>query len=361
MEDKNSDFDTLKIILWLILFLCFGIIIITCSPAPPEHIMTVNGPVEISQAGTILEHEHILVDFIGADSTGYHRWNRNEVREKLTPLVAEAGRKGVTTIVECTPAYLGRDPLLLKELSERTGMNFVTNTGYYGVRNNLYLPESFYALDAPRLAAMWTDEFVNGIEDTGIRPGFIKISVDPSEPLSDDHKKLVVAAALTHLETGLTIASHTGPDGPAFEQLSIIRENGVDPSAFIWVHAQGGTTEGNIEAARAGAWISLDNIHTPAEPGDTSHGSPEWYAGRIDELRRNGFLDQVLISHDSGWYDPALPEGGEINGFTAVFDYLIPALKARDFSDREIEQLLVTNPVNAFKIRVRELSRKPDL
>ncbi len=359
MEDNNSDFDTFKIILWLILFLGFGIIIITCKPAQRDYIMTVNGPVDISQTGTFLEHEHILVDFIGADSTGYHRWDREEVSEKLTPLIAEAGKRGVTTIVECTPAYLGRDPLLLKELSARTGMHLVTNTGYYGVRNNLYLPENFYSLDAPGLAALWTAEFVNGIEDTGIRPGFIKISVDPSEPLSTDHRKLVSAAALAHLETGLTVASHTGPDGPALEQIRILGEHGVHPSAFIWVHAQGGTSEGNIEAARAGAWISLDNIHAPADPGDTGEGSPEWYAGRIDELRKNGFLKQILISHDSGWYDPAKPEGGEINGFTAIFDYLIPALKEKNFTDNEIDQILVANPGNAFKIRVRPLNRKP--
>lgn len=355
MEDNNNNYDTIKIILWLILFLCFGIVIITCKPAERNYIMTVNGPVDQSRTGIFLEHEHVLVDFIGADSTGYHRWDRSEVIEKLTPLIIEAGKKGVTTIVECTPAYLGRDPLLLKELSTRTGMHLVTNTGYYGVRNNLYLPESFYSLDAKGLAALWTGEFADGIEDTDIRPGFIKISVDPSEPLSADHRKLVTAAALTHLETGLTVASHTGPDGPALEQLSILTENGVHPSAFIWVHAQGGTVEGNIEAAKAGAWISLDNIHSPAGPDDTGQGSPEWYAGRIDELRRNGFLDQVLISHDSGWYDPAKPEGGEINGFTDIFNYLVPALKARDFSDKEIEQILVTNPVNALKIRVREL------
>ncbi len=354
MEDNDSDFDTLKIILWLILFLGFGIIIITCRPAQRDYIMTVSGPVDAGMTGSILEHEHILVDFIGADSTGYHRWNREEVNKRLTPFILEAKAKGVAAIFECTPAYLGRDPLLLKELSDGTGMHFVTNTGYYGVRNNLYLPESFYSMDAPALAALWTDEFENGIEDTGIRPGFIKISIDPSEPLSDDHKKLVVAAALAHLQTGLTIASHTGPDGPAMEQLSLLRENGVHPSAFIWVHAQGGTTEGNIKAAEAGAWISLDNIHPPATPGDTSQGSPEWYAGRIDELRRKGFLKQILVSHDSGWYDPSKPEGGEVNGFTAVFDYLLPALKARNFTDEEINRLLVQNPREAFTIRIKK-------
>ena len=64
--------------------------------------------------------------------------------------------------------------------------------------------------------------------------------------------------SLTHLATGMTIASHTGPEKPAFEQIEILKKNGVDPSAFIWVHAQQAPPGKNIEAAKSGAWISLD-------------------------------------------------------------------------------------------------------
>jgi len=41
--------------------------------------MTVNDPVEPSVIGRSLVHEHIMVDFIGADSTGFLRWNRDSV------------------------------------------------------------------------------------------------------------------------------------------------------------------------------------------------------------------------------------------------------------------------------------------
>jgi phosphotriesterase-related protein len=57
-------------------------------------------------------------------------------------------------------------------------------------------------------------------------PGFIKIRVE-GDPLSDLHRKLVIAAARTHLKTGLTICSHTGPAVLAFEELE-----------FVWTHAQ---------------------------------------------------------------------------------------------------------------------------
>jgi phosphotriesterase-related protein len=352
---EMDDYDDMKIILWLILFLVFGVVIIACKPAPREYIMTVNGPESPGKMGITLTHEHVLVDFIGADSTGYFRWNRDSVLEKTLPFILKAKDSGVKTFIDATPAYIGRDPQLLKSLSRSSGVNFITNTGYYGAVNNKYIPGSFYSMDHQELADLWIKEFNDGIEDTGIKPGFIKIGVNPADTLSPEHIKIITAGAIAHLETGLVIVSHTGPDKPALAQIEILKELGVNPSAFIWVHAQGGTIEGNLSAAKDGAWISLDNIRhrTGAEPG--SNGTIEWYAERIIEMKRNGLLSKVLISHDSGWYDPAKPGGGAISGYTDIFDYFIPVLKAKGLSDDEIDQILVKNPQEAFTIKIRRL------
>jgi len=351
---EKEDIKILKIIIYIIIFLLFGIIIITCKQAPEDYIMTVTGKIPASQMGLTLEHEHILVDFIGADSTGYFRWNKDEVIRKALPFVMAVKEKGLETFVECTPAYLGRDPALLKELSEKSGVKFITNTGYYGARNNLFVPKSFYTSDARQVAELWAQEFENGIEDTEIKPGFIKIGVNPDDSLSPEHIKIITAAALAHLKTGLVIASHTGPDGPALEQIDILKGNGVDPSAFIWVHAQSGTLEGNIRAAKEGAWISLDNVRMRGSD-PSARGNIDWYCNRMNGLKQEGLLKNVLISHDSGWYDPAKPDGGTFNGFLDIFDTLIPALKSKGFSDAEIDQLLIKNPADAFKIQVRKL------
>lgn len=350
-----DEFDDLKIILWLILFLLFGIVIITCRHDPGDLIMTVTGPVKSSQTGITLEHEHILVDFIGADSTGYFRWNREDVIAKALPHINEIKSRGIKTFIECTPAFLGRDPLLLRELSEQTGLYFVTNTGYYGARNNLYIPEDFYLSGPEEIAALWIKEFKTGIEGTGIKPGFIKIAVDPADTLSHEHRKIITAAALTHLETGLVIASHTGPDKPAFEQIKILKDHNVDPSAFIWVHAQRGSVESNILAAKEGAWISLDNVRSRPDLEPGAPNSIDWYAERILILKNEGVLNKILISHDSGWYDPAKPEGGTFNGFTDIFDSLIPALRKKGITDADIDRIMITNPQKAFRIGIRTL------
>jgi phosphotriesterase-related protein len=317
--------------------------------------MTVDGPVPPEQIGLTLEHEHILVDFIGADSTGYSRWNKEDVINKALPFILSAKEIGVQTLIECTPAYLGRDPFLLKELSRRTGLNFITNTGYYGARNNLYVPENFFSSEPAEIAEIWINEFETGIDGSGVKPGFIKIAVDPADTLSPEHRKIITAAALAHLKTGMVIASHTGPEKPALEQINILKEFNIDPSAFIWVHAQRGSVEKNIEAATAGAWISLDNVHsgTNVEPG--APNSIDWYAGRIMELKKEGLLNRVLISHDSGWYDPAKPDGGTFKGYSDIFEALLPALKALGLTDADINQILVLNPQEAFKIKIRTL------
>ena len=323
---------------------CSMIFLSHCSSKKERMIMTVNGPIASKEMGTTLIHEHILVDFIGADSITDERWTRSEVAETALPYLIQIKELGCKTFLECTPAYLGRDPLLLKSISSSTGLNILTNTGFYGAGNNKYIPGFAYEETADQIASRWILEWENGIENTGIKPGFIKIGVE-SGNLSALHKKLVIAAALTHLKTGLTIASHTGPGSPALEQIKILKNEGVEPNAFIWVHAQvEKDTRLHIKAAKTGAWISFDGL---------DDNNTEDYLRMIKNMKENQMLDRVLLSHDAGWYHPGEVNGGTYRGYTPLFLKLVPLLKKEKFSDKEIDQLLVSNPAEAFTIRVR--------
>ncbi|MCH7514482.1 MAG: phosphotriesterase [Bacteroidetes bacterium] len=311
-------------------------------------IMSVQGPVPMSKLGTTLIHEHILVDFVGADSISYDRWDRTEVIKKVLPYLQEIRDSGCSTLIDCTPAWLGRDPLLLKILADSSGLNILTNTGYYGALNNKYLPSHTFRETAEQIAARWIREWQDGIDGTGIKPGFIKTGVNPGM-LSDLHKKLIKAAAITHLKTGLTIASHTGPALPAFEELAILESEGVAASAFIWVHAQSESDHStHVRAAKKGAWISLDGV---------SEENTKDYVAMISNLKANGLLDRVLVSHDAGWYTPGEPDGGSFRGYTALFTSLLPALKEAGYSEEELTQLLVHNPARAFEVRIRKADK----
>ena len=319
-------------------------------------IITVTGEIPAADMGVSLIHEHVLVDWVGADSTGYHRWDREAVTDRARPFLEELAAFGVRTFLDCTPAYLGRDPRILRALSEETGIYILTNTGYYGARDNRYVPKSAWDATPEELAAVWIKEFRKGIDSSGIRPGFIKISVANRDTLSAMHEKIVRAAAFTHLETGMAIVSHTGGDGPALAQINILREMGVSPEAFVWTHAQNGTLEGYLQAARAGAWISLDHVNagTANTQGNAdATGNIGWYVEILSQLKDRGILDHILLSHDAGWYDVGEPRGGEYRGYTDLFTHLLPELKKIGFTPSEIDLLLKDNPRRAYALRVR--------
>ncbi|UCS93746.1 phosphotriesterase [Echinicola marina] len=319
---------------------------IACKEKTNEFfIQTVEGSLSVDTSSLWLSHEHLLVDFIGADSIRADDWDDKEVIHTMLPYLEELKAYDVSFFVDPTPNYLGRAPELLKEFSQQSGIHIITNTGLYGAVNNKYLPEYVYELEAKDLAEMWEDEYSDGIGGTGIKPGFIKISVDNSDPLEDMDAKLVEAAAITHLKTGLTIASHTGAAKALWPQLEILAQNKVSPKAFIWVHGQAESDfEQFLRAAQTGCWISLDGLGWELE----KHLEQLVYA------KKNGFLGQVLISHDAGWFDPQ-KEQQDIVGYTRIFEELIPRLKSEGFTTQDIDMLLKVNPAKAFGIRAREL------
>ncbi len=305
-------------------------------------IMSVNGKVKAADMGLTLTHEHVLVDFQGA--AGDIWWDHDEVLEVVIPHLLELKKYGCKTFFEFTPSFIGKDVKLLKKLASVTDMHIVTNTGYYGANNNRHIPKHAYQESATQLADRWIKDFEFGMQSTNIRPGFIKTGVSPG-PLSEFHKKLIKAAALTHLKTGLTIASHTGLAEPALEQIEILKENDVHPRAFIWTHAQNEDDLSTYsKAASQGAWISLDNV---------SLSNASKYVDMILNLKQSGYLDHILLSHDAGWYSPGETNGGEFRGYTAVFEYLIPALKKEGITSQDIDQILVHNPARAFSIGVK--------
>jgi phosphotriesterase-related protein len=295
----------------------------------------------IDSMGLTLIHEHMLVDFIGADSINSDRWNRDLVTSKVLPYLMEVKKHGVRTILDCTPSYLAKDPLLLKSLSEKSGIQILTNTGFYGAVGGKYLPDFVQTESAEQLADRWIAEFEIGIEGTGIKPGFIKISVNEADTLSPIDQKLVKAAGITHQKTGLTVASHTGFWRTAVQEVRILQEMGVNPSEFVWVHAQNEQDFENYKVAgEMGVWISLDGIGWAIDP----------YVNRLIFAKENGILGNVLISHDAGWYDPAKAGGGDFQPFTNIFEKLIPILNERGFTEEDWGLLLKENPKSAFSI-----------
>jgi len=306
-------------------------------------IQSVRGAAIVSPGEGWLSHEHILVDFIGADSIDSKRWDHDSVMNATIHYLAELKEHNVKYFVDATPAYLGRDVLLLEKIAKKTGLTILTNTGFYGATNNKYIPSFAFNKTAEELAEIWINEYKNGIEGTTVKPGFIKISVDAADTLDAIDQRLVKAAAITHLQTGLTIASHTGYAKALWPQLKILKEMNVSPQAFIWVHAQNEKDNNNyLLAAKQGCWISLDGLGWELEK----------HIEKILFAKEHKILDRILISHDAGWYDPQ-KQVQAIRPYTNIFKQLYPELISRGFSKEEFNRLISQNPSKAFAISVK--------
>lgn len=300
-----------------------------------HNIQTVRGTIQIEESSRILAHEHIMVDFIGADKTGPERWNRQEVAERIIPYLLKLKQQDVSMFFDCTPAYLGRDPILLKTISEQTNIHIVTNTGFY---KDQYLPEWARNASANELAEYWISEFRNGIERTDVKPGFIKTAVNPG-PLNTEARNCLQAAAICCRETGLTIATHCGDVQAAHEILDILESESVPASRWILVHSQLVTdNDALLEVAARGCFIELDGL---------AWGDFENHAEKLRLLVEHGFKDQVLLSQDAGWYHVGEENGGTVIGYTALIDDFIPF--AERMVDREkMEKILRFNPLKAY-------------
>lgn len=283
--------------------------------------------------GSVLVHEHVLVDFAGVEGDSRSRYSLDDAFNAALPRIQELKQFGCVRFLECTPNGLGRDPRLLRRLQDATGIEFWTNTGIYGAAKRAGIPKYAYEETAEQLARRWIGEFRNGVE--GMRPRFIKTAVNvfPLEPID---VKLVTAAAITSKETGLVICSHTNGGGPAaMAQLEILDKLKCPARKFVWVHAQSEKDHAYHErAARAGAWTEFDGINEK---------SAAWHLECVRHMQAKRLLAETLISQDSGWYRVGEPGGGRFNGFTYIYTGFLPQLDAG-----VRKTLMVDNPRRAF-------------
>ncbi|TFG73916.1 MAG: phosphotriesterase, partial [Flavobacteriales bacterium] len=314
-----------------------------------KFVMTVGGKMPVQNLGTIFPHEHIITDFLGAEHLKAPRYKEENALKVVLPHLLRLKQAGVGLLFECTPNYLGRNVQLLKTLSEMSGIAIVTNTGYYAAVDKKFLPRHAFTESAEAISKRWEREWKEGIGESGIRPGFIKLGVGDG-PLDEIEAKLLRAALLLHKKSGLSIAMHTGDAAAANSEFEILSSEGVRASAMIWVHAQNASHEEREALAKKGVWISLDGVN---EKGMAQ------YVEMIGKMKESGLLSHLLISQDDGWMveekNGAIQletyENGNITPYNSILDLLLPQLLRSGFTQNEIDQLVIENPIKAYAIQ----------
>lgn len=299
-------------------------------------IATTLGPKTAAELGWILPHEHIFVDFRPPDHPEHGMAAVADVVALMSPEIEKAQALGVTALVDCTPVGVGRRVDLLKAVSEATGMPLVVPTGIY---REPKVPAWAQAASEAELAAWMLSELQGEIEDSGVQAGWIKLSAG-DDGITDCETKILRAAATAGRETKAVIGSHTIRGRVVQDQLDIIEAAGYTAERFIWIHTQiEPDFNWHLEMARRGAWLEYDGIGS---------GDDETYLEHIQRVLDAGLGDQLMLSHDRGWYDPAQPGGGAPKPFTYLFEQFLPKLRAVGVDEATIQQLMHDNPYRAF-------------
>lgn len=311
-----------------------------------NQINTVQGPINVTELGLTLSHEHVMSNF-GKEMKEASNYDSIKLFNQVIPYLKQLKSLGVNSIFDCTAEYFGRRIDLLKVISDSTEIQIITNTGIYGAANDQYIPKFAYEESAEAISKIWIDEFENGIKESKIKPGFIKLAFDDGMPPSNIDKKLFEAGILTHLSTGLTLAVHTGKNMEAVElQAQLLSEYKIHSSAWIWTHAN--KVEDDkilIDFASKGAWISLDGVNR-SNTGE--------YIKRLAIFKQKDLLNKILLSHDGNGFR----NRAEIKKFDAIFENLIPDMLKNGFTNEDIDQIMVRNPREAFCIKIRKTEDK---
>jgi phosphotriesterase-related protein len=197
-------------------------------------VQTVQGPIDAAKLGFTLPHEHICPSSAGFMQTwpeffGGRAKFIDKVVEKLKAVHEE---RGVNTIVDVTPADVGRDIRLIAEVSRKSGMQIVACTGHW-----LYPSLSMSARTADELAEFFVLEIERGLDGTDIKPGVIKVATDREGPTAFLENALR-AAARASKATGIPVTTHTFAAGRGGEkQADIFESEGLRPAMVCLGHS----------------------------------------------------------------------------------------------------------------------------
>jgi phosphotriesterase-related protein len=307
-------------------------------------VTTVHGPLAPDQLGRTLMHEHLFVQYGGAGADALRAGPRRAEIEKVCAGYIEQIRScGVCTVVDPTTVDLGRNVPLMAELASKTGLNIICATGIYSTAVYRQLRHQLGG-GAEAVAELFIRELTEGIDDTGVRAGIIKV-VTGSPAITPDEHELLLAAARASVTTGAPIITHTeGVLGD--EQQRILTGAGVPPQRILVGHScLSRDVEYHLRIIRGGSYLGFDRFGMADMPDEVR-------AGSLLNLIEQGCGAQLVVSHDSVWYwvgGPTIGTGAHVNWKpTNFFERVVPMLHYGGVSDARIETLLTDNPRRFF-------------
>lgn len=301
-------------------------------------VVTVAGRVPADALGVVDVHEHLAAPASGRALAQEEDLDLSEPERVLEDLRAFAAAGG-GALVEMTTVDYGRDLAALKRLASDSGIHVVAATGFNKGR---YAREFVEGREPGELSRAQVGDVADGC-------GVVKFGTSLNE-IAPWEETAARAAALTHLETGIPISTHTEAGTMALEQLELLESCGVPASAVIVGHLdRNPELELHREVIRRGAFVSYDQLPKP------KYATADDATRNIVALAREGLHEQVVLGGDlsrrsyfGGW-------GGSPGLAFLVSEFrerLRAALDAASLDAAEVlEDLYVRNPARALAVR----------
>jgi len=317
-------------------------------------INSVSGPISTEQLGITLMHEHFVFGYPGWQAdTAAPPYEREVTLKRCLNAMSTLKAYGVKTVVDATPNDGGRDPQLLKQISETSGINVICATGLYfeAYGGSAYFRfRSDFADTTSEIYETFMKDITQGIGNTGIKAGVLKVATG-NGAISAYEERVLKAAARTQKETGVPIITHTeaGTMGP--EQADILISEGVDPKRIMIGHMCGNANlQYHVAVLQKGVYIAFDRLGIEIFLPDTLRRAC------LVGLIGIGFVDQIMLSQD---YVPQfLGRPMVVPDFvlpllsnwshTHIFKNVIPDLKQAGITEDQVQTMLVGNPLRLF-------------
>ncbi len=321
----------------------------------PGVVQTVQGLLDASKLGFTLPHEHICASSAGL----WQVWpeffgGRANFISKVVGKLKAARDEGVDTIVDVTPADLGRDIRLVEEVSRKSGMQIIACTGHW-----LYPSLSMDARTVEELTDFFVLEIERGIEGTDIKPGVIKVATD-HDGVTPFLERALRAAARASKATGVPVTTHTyAADRIGEKQAEIFEAEGLDPAGVCLGHCDDSDDMSYLTGlVRRGYTIGMDHMTWgagDAREAGTRTLSWQQRADSIKKLVDAGFCDKIFLSNDwffgisiAGAAAMEAKERANPDGILFNIRKTIPYLKQIGITDQEIRTITVANPKRFF-------------
>ena len=312
-------------------------------------INSVLGPIESSDLGFTLMHEHVMVAASGLSKSYPDLLGPNR-EERAIACLKKAKAAGINTLLDATTFDLGRDPELLRHVAFESGVNLINVTGWW-----LDVPRFMLGVGANQMADDFIRDINEGFRGTDIRAGMLKCAAD-FEGVTPPLETMARAVARAHLQTGVPIMVHSYPTGHvAKRQIEIFREEGVDLTRVKIDHSNDTTDTDYLKwILDQGCFLGLDRY-----PGRLV--SPHMRTVTLKRLMDMGYSERLCPSHDciclhihNEQADGSIPAE---HAFTAsnpdqylyMHRHVIPELLQMGATQADIDMLFIDNPRRLFE------------